>query len=262
MPDTSHRVAGPAPTGPGRQHNVPVTVTGETARPRWTLLVLPAVVALCLAATIALDVATPASGPGVELAPGYGWSYGVLGLLLAGLATVVLLHDVRQRFGWALAWLGVFWVLDALAQSYVRYGVRPDDALPGINAALWFLDRFGAFLPVTVAVLLMIFPTGRFLEGRWGRGLPGRAGADVPDRPAHPRRPVRSTASATSTSRPGVDLDAGTLPIPVDLADRAVPVGRRSSRWAGCWSRWPRWWSGTAAPWAWSATGCAGCSGR
>ena len=136
----------------------------------------------------------------------------------------MLLHDVRQRFGWALAWLGVFWVLDALSQSYVRYGVRSDDALPGINAALWFLDRFGAFLPVTVAVLLMIFPTGRFLEGRWGRGSQVALAVMC--------LTVLLILVTPSGNRfgdielpPDVNLDAGTLPIPASLADRAVPFG-------------------------------------
>ena len=66
--------------------------------------------------------------------------------------------------------MGAFWALDGLSQSYVRFAVRPDEALPGDNLALWFLDRFGAFLPLTIAALLLIFPTGRFLRaaGRVG----------------------------------------------------------------------------------------------
>ena len=41
--------------------------------------------------------------------------------------------------------------------------------------ALWFLKRFTAFLPVAIAVLLLIFPTGRFLPGPLGRRRQGRA---------------------------------------------------------------------------------------
>jgi hypothetical protein len=190
----------------------------------WTLLVLPALTAALLALTIALDLGTPASGPGVELAPGYGWSYAVLGLLLAGLGTVVLLHDVRQRFGWALAWLGIFWALDAVAQSYIRYGVRPDDALPAMNAALWFLDRFGAFLPVTVAALLMIFPTGRFVEGRWGRACQAALVLMCVTVLLILVSPSGGRLPATDLP-PGVDLDWAALPIPAGVADPAVPVG-------------------------------------
>jgi len=225
MSDTSRtQDAGPAPTGPDRPHNVPVDIRRGLQR-HWTLLVLPALTSALLALTIGLDLATPASGPGVELAPGYGWSYGVLGLLLAGLATVVLLHDVRQRFGWMLAWLGVFWALDALTQSYVRYGVRPDDALPAMNGALWFLDRFGAFLPVTVAALLMIFPTGRFLEGRWGRACQVALALMCLTVLAILVSPSGARGPHVEDLPPEVDLDWATLPVPVDLSDRAVPVG-------------------------------------
>ena len=217
--------AGPAPSGPDRHHNVPVTRQGSAvgARGSWSVLALPLLTTACFAATVALDVATPASGPGVELAPGYGWSYALLGPLLCGLATVILLRDVRQAWGWALAWLGVFWATDGLAQSYVRFGIRPDHALPWENFALWNLNRLGAFLPVTVAVLLMIFPTGRFLSGRWGRAcqvglvlmVAGVVGAVL--------APTGSSTPDVALP-PGVDLDAFTLPLSRGVADRAVPV--------------------------------------
>lgn len=217
------RVAGPAPCGPDRPHNVPVSESGVARRPG-ALLVLPALVAAVFAVTVALDVGTPPGGPGVRLAPGYGWTYALLGLLLVGLATVILVRDVGQRFGWALAWLGVFWVLDAVAQSWVRFGIRPTEALPGENLALWFLDRFGAFLPMTVAVLLLIFPTGRFLTGRWG--TLGRTTVVAMF------LAVLVVLVAPSGSRvagidlpPGVDPDAGALPLPAGLADPAIPVG-------------------------------------
>ena len=117
----------------------------------------------------------------------------------------------------------LFWGLDGLAQAYVRYGVRTDDALAGVNAALWVLNRFGAFLPMTVAVLLLIFPTGRFLEGRWGRvgqvtlALMFLAALLVILAPANGR--------ATDVALPpGVDLDAGAVPMSTAFTDAAIPV--------------------------------------
>ena len=74
----------------------------------------------------------------------------------------------HHGFGRALAWFGLFWALDGLAQAYVRAGLSPDEAWPGMTFALWFLLRFTSLLPVVTAVLLMLFPTGRFLPGRWG----------------------------------------------------------------------------------------------
>ena len=111
----------------------------------------------------------PRAGPGSSSRPATAGRTPRSGWCSALCCAIVLLHDRHQAFGWALGWIGIFWGVDGLAQSYVRYGVRADDALAGVNAALWVLNRFGAFLPMTVAVLLLIFPTGRFLEGRWGR---------------------------------------------------------------------------------------------
>ena len=91
---------------------------------------------------------------------------------------MILRRDPHHRFGWAMAWLGLFWALDGLAQSYVRVGLSEDRAFPGMSLALWFLLRFTAFLPVAIAVLLLIFPTGRFLPGRWGAGRQGEPRAD------------------------------------------------------------------------------------
>jgi signal transduction histidine kinase len=136
---------------------------------------------------------------------------------------VVLWHDCRQRFGWLLAGFGVFWGLDALSQSYVRFGIRADTAYAGAEAALWFLNRFGAFLPMTVAALLLIFPTGRFLPGRWG--LAGRVATGL--MAAFALLVIVSPAPgglADVDLPPGVDLDAGALPLPSGFTDAALPV--------------------------------------
>lgn len=167
MSDTSPSVAGSAPPGPDRPQNVPVPPP-ENVRQRWAALALPLASVIGFALTVALDVRTPSDGPGVELAPGDGWTFAVNGLVLAALAAVILLRDVRQRFGYLLGALGLFWVLDGLSQSYIRYGITDEGMLPGMSAAFWFLHRFGAFLPVSIAALLLVFPTGRFMEGRWG----------------------------------------------------------------------------------------------
>ena len=94
-----------------------------------------------------------------------------------------------------------------------------------MNGALWFLDRFGAFLPVTVAALLMIFPTGRFLEGRWGRACQAALALMCLTVLAILVSPSGARGPHVEDLPPGVDLDWASLPVPVDIADRAVPVG-------------------------------------
>ncbi|KUG53615.1 hypothetical protein AVL62_02205 [Serinicoccus chungangensis] len=94
-------------------------------------------------------------------------AYALLGPILAGCATVILVRDPRQGFGWGLTWLGCFGALGGLAKSWVRFAIRDDEVLAGANLALWVPNRAAAVLPATVALLRVLFPTGRFLPGRW-----------------------------------------------------------------------------------------------
>jgi signal transduction histidine kinase len=120
-------------------------------------------------ASFALDIAAPDHGPGIELGPGFGATYTLAGLAMALCALVVAREDPRQRFGWAVLPIAAVWALDGFSQSFVRVAVTADGADPGSNLALWFLNRFGAVLPLGIAALLLIFPTGRFLPGWHGR---------------------------------------------------------------------------------------------
>lgn len=135
--------------------------------PLLAVLGVPALCVLLLPAAAWVDLQAPATGPGVDVAEGPGWPWVVNGALLGVLAAIVLVHDRRQRFGWLLALSGLFWALDGFAQSYVHAGLGADSAWPQMTFALWFLNRFGAYLTAVTAVLLLVFPTGRFLPGRW-----------------------------------------------------------------------------------------------
>jgi signal transduction histidine kinase len=184
----------------------------EVTRGGWRVLALPLVTLLGFGLSVALDAKAPASGPGVEISHGEaGWPYALLGVSLAVCATVVLLRQRRQLFGWTLAGLGAFWMVDGLSQSYVSYAIHPHDALPLSTLALWVLNRLGAFLPFTAAALLMLFPTGRVLPGRWGTAsrvalvlMAAAAGAVllVP----------HSAESIGVELPPDVDPNAGTIP--------------------------------------------------
>ncbi|GEB14416.1 Signal transduction histidine kinase [Pimelobacter simplex] len=140
-------------------------------RPRgWQVvgvLLVPVLCAVILPVAAWIDMSAPQSSPGVRIAGGPGWPWVVDGVVLAALAVVVLCHDRTQRFGWGLAFFGLFWALDGLSQSYINTGLTDDGAWPGTTFALWFLDRFASYLTSVVAVLLLVFPTGRFLPGRW-----------------------------------------------------------------------------------------------
>lgn len=158
--------AGSALPGPDRLHNVPVRPT--TSRGTWAAWALPALCLAVFVVTVLLDVRVPAELAGDGLVAEPGWATGLTGLVFGSLAALVLVRDRTQGFGWALGWFGLFWALDGLAQAYVRLGLDTDRPLPAMTFAVWFLLRFTALLPVTVAVLLLLFPTGRLPEGRWG----------------------------------------------------------------------------------------------
>lgn len=156
-----------SPTGPAGAH-LPAGPLGRAGR-LVAVLALPALCVLLLPLAAWLDVQAPDSGTGPVLAGGEGWPWAVNGALLGVLAAIVLLHDRRQLFGWTLAGFGLFWGLDGLAQSYINAGLTSTDAWPAMTLALWFLNRVGAYLTVVSAILVMVFPTGRFLDGAWGR---------------------------------------------------------------------------------------------
>lgn len=224
--------AGPAPRGPGRRHNASVTSTAssasrtaaEAARPRWALLALPLLSVACFVGTVLLDLQEPVAGHPFELATDPGWTYAINGVALAGLAIAILFRDLHHGFGWALAWLSLFWALDGLAQSYVRVGLSEDEAWPGMTFALWFLMRFTSFLPVAIAVLLLIFPTGRFLPGRWG--LAGKVSLAVMTAVCLLVIVAPSSGFLDVAVAPGVDLDPTTIPASPDITT-AIGSGMR-----------------------------------
>lgn len=159
--------AGPAQTGPGRRsavQNVRVSLT-RTARGVLVLAVCSSLVCLVLAAWF--DLHTDAGAPGAGYAPGVGSTYVLIGVVQTAMAMLILRRDPHQGFGWGLLGAGFFWATDGLSQSYVEFGIRDDHALPGVTLAVWSLMRLGSVLPLTVALQLFLFPTGRFLPGRW-----------------------------------------------------------------------------------------------
>lgn len=154
------------------RHNDRVTRPERTAaRPalRAGAVLLPAATVVGLAVCVALEAQVdPARLPaGHQTGP--GWGSGLIAVVFGLLATTVLWRRPRHRgFALALAGSGVFWALDGISESCVRLGLVTPEPLPGMTFAVWFLQRFTALLPVTVAALLLLFPTGRFLAGRWG----------------------------------------------------------------------------------------------
>lgn len=223
--------AGPHRGGAGRLHNVPVSVPvplRADPRPRAPMaaavLVVPALCVALVPLGAWLDMGAPATGPGPEIAEGPGWPWQLIGAALGVLAGIVLAHDRRQKFGWLLAFSGLFWSLDGLSQSYVQAGLTATTAWPGMTFALWFLLRFTSYLTSVTAVMLLVFPTGRFLPGRWvpaswcavgAMGVSGLAFMVVPSEGDHALRDLP----------PGVDPDPTTLGLLTGHGDQVSSLG-------------------------------------
>ncbi|QBR93088.1 histidine kinase [Nocardioides euryhalodurans] len=178
---------------------------------RWAAVGLASLTVTAFVLTVVLDTLEPVGGEPFPLAPDPGWVFAANGVVLGALALVVLHHDPRHGFGWALSWLGLFWALDGLAQAYVRVGLSADEAWPGMTFALWFLLRFTSFLPVTIAALLLIFPTGRFLPGRWG--LAGKVSLALLCGICVLVIVAPATGFLDVAVPPGVDLEPTTVPV-------------------------------------------------
>ena len=259
------QTAGPVARVP---HNVAVTtVPGPAPAVRGTgETVLAAVLVLgsiaCVVATGLLELRIADADVQGSLGPALDTSgfFGLVGLAMVGCALVVLRQTAYRAFGWTLAGVGLFWLLDGLSQSYVRLGVATDDQLAGMTFAVWFLYRFTSLLPLTIVILPLLFPDGRFVPGA-GR-VAGWVTVAVMALSSLAYLVVPSTdASVQLAYPPGVDRDPTTVEALAPVVSPSSTASRSPRSCSACWCRSGRSSRATAAPSAWTATGCAGCSG-
>ena len=62
----------------------------------------------------------------------------------------------RHPVSWVLAGNALVWGIDGLAQSWLVFALRGEEALPGATAAFWFLSRFGAWLLIGLPLLIPV----------------------------------------------------------------------------------------------------------
>jgi signal transduction histidine kinase len=129
--------------------------------------VVSALAVAMLAACLWLDlVNTPADRARVDME--WGTLSGVIGLVTAASAVPVLLRAPRHPVAWVLALTGLLWGLDGMAASWAAYGMAHTPYLPLTGFAVWVYAQFGAFLMVGLPLVLVLYPTGRLMPGRWG----------------------------------------------------------------------------------------------
>ena len=120
-------------------------------------------------ATVVCQILRLRAGGGLELisptAP--------LGAVMAACSAVLLSRHPGHRVGIVVMAFGLLWAFDGLLEAWYGlgitppYGTPPDDLLPGTTFAYWFVARVGAFLLMGLPLVLLLYPTGRLLAGRW-----------------------------------------------------------------------------------------------
>lgn len=158
---------------------------------------------------------------GMSLSP--GWDSGLNGLALLALGLVVLWRQPGQVVGRVMVVFGLFWLLVGLCDAYDGWALR--DAPPpaaGAQLALWFSGRFGSFLLVGVPLLLLLYPTGRFLTGAWGHVSRLAVALVVLWATAVVLLPGGLNGDPTGAA--GLSYDAGTLPVDPRVGDAVTGV--------------------------------------
>ena len=111
-----------------------------------------------------VDTLTTAAERGAVHA-GRGALTAVTGTVLMVSAAVILRSCRWHRVGVVLAVFGLVWAMDGLLESWSALAYA--DGQPGVDVAVWFVARFGSFLLLGLPLLLVLYPTGRLMEGRW-----------------------------------------------------------------------------------------------
>ena len=98
---------------------------------------------------------------------GHGLFTAAIGAVLVCCAAVILASWAGHLVGVVLAGLGLLWAADGLMESWSAYSLA--HGLVGTDFAFWFVARLGAFLLLGLPLLLVLYPTGRLVVGRWRR---------------------------------------------------------------------------------------------
>lgn len=142
------------------------TPPAAPAQPRASLAAyVPLVIGLaCLVGSVWLDV-TNTDGERAAADIGFAFPVALPGLVLAASAAWVLRERPGDRVGLVLGAVAVVWSVDGALSGWLAHGHAHDSV--GTDAAFWFVARFGAVLLSGLVALLLLYPTGRLLGGRW-----------------------------------------------------------------------------------------------
>ena len=132
----------------------------------WLAPVLSAVLG---AVAVALQVATPADRlPPEDRFDLLDVLYAVGFVGYAAVGAVIVARHPRNAVGWLFCAIGVMLPMTGLLYAYAAYGVFADD-LPGDELVAWAFSWSADTLLILIVLMLLLFPTGRFLSRGWRR---------------------------------------------------------------------------------------------
>lgn len=155
---------------------------------------------------------------------GWGTFSASAGLIAVATAVPVLLRHPRHPVAWVMAATGLLWSFDGLCESWSAYGLAHDPVLPLTGFAVWMVAQFGAFLLVGLPLVLVLYPDGRLVPGRWRRVSVVAVAMSC----ALPLLLAFAPVSALNAEDFELPLDTGMpeLPVPGDVFIALLTVGR------------------------------------
>lgn len=136
----------------------------RTPLPRPAPLLLGLLAVGSLVASVWLDTLTTAAERDTS-SGGWATATVVSGVALTLAAAVVLQHRPGHVVGRVVAAVGAVWAVDGVLAGWMSWAYPRD--LPGTDLAFWFVARLGAALLTGLVAVLLLYPTGRLLPGRW-----------------------------------------------------------------------------------------------
>jgi signal transduction histidine kinase len=98
---------------------------------------------------------------------GFGTISVAVGAIAVGTQVPVLWRHPWHPVAWVITATGLLWTLDAVCESYSAFGMAHPPYPPLTGFAVWVVAQLGAFLLVGLPLVLVLYPTGRLMTGRW-----------------------------------------------------------------------------------------------
>lgn len=152
---------------------------------------------------------------------GWGTITAAVGILVVTCTAPILARHPGHPVGWVMAAFGLVWSVDGIAESWSARGVAASPDLPLTGLAVWVVVQLGSVLLSALPVVLVLYPDGRLLPGRWG--VVGRV--TIVAAFALPAMLVVAPPSVLSTEHFTMPVETGMLALPVSEPTYAVLLG-------------------------------------